>query len=215
MDIGKLATACVLIPFERDYALFDYNNSWLRYLYNNLNTSFDDFGSNQLAIITFNYDRTVEHFFFTSLQNSYGKNPDECFDALKGIPIIHLHGNLGPLPWQAAKDTRPFDFNVSPEALSIAAANIKIIHEDIKDGRDKEFERAKTLINEAERVLFMGFGYNGTNMERLGIAGIGANKAFGTCVGMGNHEKSAARSGNRIDLRDGNCLHFVRELIQW
>ena len=47
MEIGKLATAAVLIPYEAEEKLFDYQNSWLRYLYNSLNTSFEDFSSHQ------------------------------------------------------------------------------------------------------------------------------------------------------------------------
>src|ERR1700742_4305796 len=82
LPIGKAATAAILVGYEHPWHLFRYdNNNWLRYLYNNLNTSFDDFGSNRLAIVTFNYDRTVEHFFFTSLKNTYGRSDDECRDA--------------------------------------------------------------------------------------------------------------------------------------
>jgi hypothetical protein len=128
-------------------------------------------------------------------------------------PIIHLHGTLGPLPWQAATSTREFDFNVSPQAISVAAANIKIIHEDIRDGRDKEFERAKALIKAASRILFMGFGYNPTNMERLGLVDLverkrsGACQVFGTCVGMGDYERSTAYAASHsvIELMPVDC----------
>jgi hypothetical protein len=223
MELGKLATAAVLIPFEREDALFGYDNNWLRYLYNRMNTSFAEYGSHQLSILTFNYDRSVEHFLLTSLQNSYGKNPDECFQVLKAIPIIHLHGTLGLLPWQAATSTREFDFNVSPQAISVAGANIKIIHEDIRDGRDKDFERAKALMKEASRILFMGFGYNPTNMDRLGLADLqerkrgGECQIYGTCVGMGDYEKSTAYAASHdvIELVPGDCLDFVKEHIHW
>jgi hypothetical protein len=32
MELGKSATAAVLIPYEREEALFGYDNNWLRYL---------------------------------------------------------------------------------------------------------------------------------------------------------------------------------------
>jgi hypothetical protein len=86
--------ACILIPFESEDKLFGYENSWLRYVYNKLDTSFEEFGQNTLSVVTFHYDRSVEHFFFAALQNSYGKNPAECHGALKSMPIIHLHGAL-------------------------------------------------------------------------------------------------------------------------
>ena len=100
LSIGKAATACVLTRYENPSRLFRYDgHNWLRYLYNNLNTSFEEFGSNKLAIVTFNYDRVVEYFLFTSLKNTYGKSDEECRAALEKIPIIHLHGQLGGLPW--------------------------------------------------------------------------------------------------------------------
>jgi len=223
MELGKFATAAVLIPYEREDKLFGYDNNWLRYLYNRLNTSFEDFGSHQLSIITFNYDRTVEHFFFTSLQNSYAKNVEECYRIMKRIPIIHLHGTLAPLPWQTSVGSRPFDSNCTKSDIATAASYIKIIHENITDGRDKDFQRAKDLMKEAERILFLGFGYNKTNMDRLGLRELlprkssGACQIYGTCVGMGEYEKNIARvaSDEIIELLGGDCLHFVKELLRW
>ena len=100
MRIGKACTAMCLIPSEEEQQYFRFGDSWLRVLYNNLNTSFEGFADNKLAFVTFNYDRTIEHFLFTALQNSHDK-PDEDFTKiLDAIPIIHLHGSLGSLPWQ-------------------------------------------------------------------------------------------------------------------
>ena len=151
------------------------------------------------------------------MANSYNKKPDECIPAIESIPIIHLHGTLGPLPWQTSKAARIYNWDCSPAALRIAAANIKIIHEDIKDGRDKDFDKAKDLLQKADRILFMGFGYNATNLMRLGIASLPESKSFGTCVGLGQREKTVASSlsNGRIEFREGDCLHFVREFILW
>jgi hypothetical protein len=35
-------------------------------MYDKMNTSFGEFGTNTLSITTFNYDRSVEHFLFTA-----------------------------------------------------------------------------------------------------------------------------------------------------
>src|SRR5687767_3207796 len=66
VDLGKKLIALTLIPFENSASLFRFQNSWLRYMFSKLNSSFDDFQNNQLSIITFNYDRCVEHFLFTA-----------------------------------------------------------------------------------------------------------------------------------------------------
>jgi hypothetical protein len=217
MKIGKAATAIALIPYEQDDKLFRYDNNWLRYLYNNLNTSFDEFGQNQLSIVTFNYDRSVEHFFFTSLKYTYGKADKEIQHVLKEIPIIHLHGRLGFLPWQSA-DGRPYVSQIVKGTLEAAVEGIKIIHEDIKDGRDGDFEQAKALMNEAERVCFLGFGYNRTNLERLGVKDLPTTaNAIGSSIGLGNQEKKgiAKACNGRVQFLDGDCLHFVREYLRW
>ncbi len=93
MDIGKAAIARMLVLREVEDALFRAQDNWLRYAYERLSASFEQFGSNPMSFVTFNYDRSVEHFLFTAIQNTYGKNDDECRELMSKIPIIH--------PWQA------------------------------------------------------------------------------------------------------------------
>jgi hypothetical protein len=218
MEIGKAAIAAVLIPFEQKVQLFGYTpDNWLRYLFGNLGSSFEDFGTGAIPFITFNYDRTVEHFLFSSLQNSFNKTDEECRALmLASIPVVHLHGQLGFLPWQA-KGGRGFKPHLDKDSLQQGSDGIKIIHEDIRDGRDKEFLRAKELLAEATSVLFMGFGYNKTNIDRLGIRDLDKGKAIGTCLKMSDREKHyvATVCNGRIGLRNEDCLAFVRDLIAW
>lgn len=68
----------------------------------------EDFAKNKVAFVTFNYDRCVEHFFFTSLKNSFGRSDEETAAVAKRIGVVHLHGRLGHLPWQETKN--PIDF---------------------------------------------------------------------------------------------------------
>jgi hypothetical protein len=94
IQIGKYAIAQVLIEFEDSQQLF-VKGDWYQYLYEKLNTSFEEFDQNKIGIITFNYDRSIEHYLFTALKNSYGKSDEECASKNKNIPIIHVHGQLG------------------------------------------------------------------------------------------------------------------------
>jgi len=68
IEIGKLAIALLLFPFELEDKIFkekDSENSWYHHLFEKLKTNFDSFDKNKISIITFNYDRSVEHFLFT------------------------------------------------------------------------------------------------------------------------------------------------------
>ena len=147
-------------------------SNWYQYLFSMLNTSFDEFDQNELAIITFNYDRSLEHYLFTSLQNAYNKNDEECAEKLIKIPIIHVYGKLGRLPWEKTNYSLvPFDLGTHPDTLGLyvgrGGENIKIIHENIE--KDPEFNQAFKLLMDSEHIYFLGFGFNETNLKRLRI----------------------------------------------
>jgi hypothetical protein len=219
--IGKLAIAATLIPSENEETLFTYDRSWLRLLYNNMNAPFDDFGKNTLSIITYNYDRSVEHFFMTSLQHTYKKEIKDCIPVLNAIPIIHLHGSLGPLPWQAkpGQEHKQYHYSYNNELLEIARKHIKIIHEDISDGRDTDFELAKKFLHDAEQIIFLGFGYDPINLERLKLKDIDpkGKMIVGTCVGLGEADKHQAVNNCATDIAlvPGDCYEVIRERMQW
>jgi hypothetical protein len=151
--------------------------------------AFDDFAGNKLSIITFNYDRSLEQFFFSALLHRFGRNEWETAEAISHIPVIHVHGHLGELPWKAdrAGEIRPYTNELTAETLRIASQSIKIIHEDIDN--TAEFERARSLIQGAQRLFFLGFGYHPKNLQRLGFvlgrpAGAGWPYVSGTWQGM-------------------------------
>ena len=73
IPIGKTAIALTLITCENENTLFNPNEeNWYRYLFNRITTAFDDVARNELSILTFNYDRSLEHFLLTALTNKYG-----------------------------------------------------------------------------------------------------------------------------------------------
>ena len=164
LDVGKAAISQELIAYEGSSRLFEGDMDWYAYLYQRMNSPFMEFGSNKVSIVTFNYDRSIEHFLFTSLKHTYRKGEDKVAEVLSDIPIIHVHGRLGHLPWQ--KDGgRSYSQGLTPDEIRIAAAGIRIIHEQLP--RDKEFEKARAQIASADRIVFLGFGYDETNLNRL------------------------------------------------
>ncbi len=217
LEIGKHFIAILVGAFEQEVSLFSFERNWLRYVYGNLNAKFDEFEQNQLSFITYNYDRSVEHFLFTAFQQGYKAAERECEELAKKIPVIHLHGSLGNLSWQKGKTPRLYVAPTDGVEVRAAAREIKIIHEDITDGRDADFDYAKRLLKAAERIVIMGFGYDKTNMERLGMNASINCDMIGSCVGMSNREKEVAdaRSQTRLALVEGDCFDIVREHIQW
>ena len=95
-DVGKAAIASALLRHEHEETVHANNESnWYRYFFEKLNSKFEDFYKNSVSVLTFNYDRSLEHFLYTALINKYGKTPEECVRQVRVFPIIHLYGQLG------------------------------------------------------------------------------------------------------------------------
>jgi hypothetical protein len=173
-EIGKVAIASVLIPKEEESkkAFVDFNNedNWYRYFYNALNSSIDNFKNNKIAIITFNYDRSLEYYLFNALKNSHEHmNDNRCALELYNIPILHVHGKLDHLPWEYLDDgkKREYGEQQTPPELKESSKGIRIIHESTKN--DTLFQEAYELINKADNLYFIGFGFHKDNLDRLQI----------------------------------------------
>ena len=193
-EVGKLSIALTLIPYEDERRLFniggsaDMPSSWYRYLMDKLDAKDrDEFKYNKLSVITFNYDRSWEHYLFTALKHRYGITDNECAESLSSMPIIHVYGSLGSLPWQASNFSRPYE--ETSDLLEIQKASRQIIVMSEKDDSAPVFHRVFELMKEASKIYFLGFGYHNTNLRRLGMSRL-VNKAnrFGTSVGLGNAE---------------------------
>jgi len=216
MEIGKAAIARILIDFEDEARLFAFSESnWMRYLYEQMHTSFDRFSENRVSFITFNYDRSLEHFLFLALQNSHKKSDEKVAEVLSKIQIIHLHGRLDYLPWQNTSG-RAYNRTVDMRTIRACMAKIKIVHEDISDGRDRDFETAKHLLNAAEQIRFLGFGYNSTNISRLGEVIKQDRDIRGTGYGVTTHEAAALRRLCSINVHpEMDCIGLLRNYVTW
>jgi hypothetical protein len=225
VDLGKLAIATVLIPCEIQDTLFSIDNqkNWYQHLYQKMNAPFETFGSNQVVFITYNYDRSLEHFLFTALRNTYGKSDTEVAAQLRQIPFVHLHGQLGYLPWQelpqgVVHPPRGYVPKEQDVSLSIAAAGIKIIHE--QPHNDSAFRNALEHLSDAKKIIFLGFGYDPTNLSRLHIEDFfdAQGILYGSCYGFTELEQKtlALRFKNKISLGNSgeDALSYLRQHIE-
>lgn len=196
MDVGKAAIALALLPIEQSDQLFavwprvrrreirgepDHkgqpnamraNGNWYELLFNAMvddDLRLEAAPENKVSIVTFNYDRSLEHYLMTALMNTYGKSESVVAEVLNRINIVHVHGSLGKLPWQPgdAALTVAYATQTGPDQIKVAASCIKVLPEGQRDS--DEFKRAQDLIQKADRVHFLGFGFNRTNIDRLGL----------------------------------------------
>ena len=213
MEIGKLAIAQALIPTENIERLFTINSNWYEYLFQLMNTSLEEFPDNKLSVITFNYDRSLDTYLFTALKNSYGLSDDKAYEAARSVPIVHVHGQLGALPWEESSGRDYGDDSVATRVQK-SSKDIKIIHENVDF--DSEFSRAHEFLNEAKKIIFIGFGYNYQNMERLKVPFDSCERVQGSCMGFTNLEVKTKEKefptiefGGRVD----GALDFLRKSV--
>ena len=218
--------AFVLVGRENPDHLFRDTGNWVGYLYRRLPNPFRDLPNETVSFLTFNYDRSLEHFLFSALSDGFGADEPTCVAALEKIPIIHLHGSLGPLRWQARSErnpkitfeNRPYETVSDGRTLGIATKGIRIVHEDVDQGKGSDFPRAKHLLRTAKQIYFLGFGYDQINMQRLDIQKLEQGVCFGTGLGLTSSEVHDIEKAidNRISIYpDHDCLGFLRNEVSW
>ncbi|MDP6544056.1 MAG: hypothetical protein QGH60_08710 [Phycisphaerae bacterium] len=241
IDLGKAAIAQALIPSENAEYPWDHSgqwgpreDNWYTHLYGKMGGSFEEFGSNELSVITYNYDRSLDFYLLRCLENTYGKDASECWEALSAIPIIHLHGQLGSLS-PDADNYRPYGRTLDPEAIKICASSIKIISEDIDSY--PQFKEAHKLLAMAEQIFFLGFGYHEDNLKRLRLDGIAETRrqlvlsgelpsdlelpiTGGTRFGLTDREwnsitRRVTPSPSGQSHRTYKILAYLREAVDW
>ena len=230
LDIGKVAIAQALAPLEIEENLITAPNGghWYEYLFNQmLDAGFDRFKDNELTIITYNYDRSFEHYLYTAFTHLHScKEQNAQIEQLRAIPVIHLHGHMGLLPWQIGNGGAMFPYGfldqktrnranrrerTAAAILVKMAEDIKIIHEANHD--TEEFKLAHTAISKAKRIYFIGFGYGDTNLNRLFppnvLEAVGKKSADinGSCMGFPPAEYPRVKRHFQSKL--GRCLRHL------
>lgn len=219
LEVGRRAIANILIRKEKHVELFDNwidkwldpankDKHWYQLLFSKLNATFEEFEGNNLKIITFNYDRSLEYFLWESMKAKYSeKDKKSTLEKLHEIPILHIYGKLGSLPMYDSEGSPvPYDLFGSVKGkgndwwrkyIYEASRNIITVHQTKE--MSEVITKAQAFLRSAQRIYFLGFGYDQTNMERLFVLngvnllreeGLG-EKCFGTALDLSPHHKSS------------------------
>lgn len=220
MAIGKAALAGSLIPYENLGILLGRPEkpTWYEYLFDQMGASIDEFKSNQISFVTFNYDRSLEYFLYAALESSYGIGEERVVELLSSISIIHVYGQLG-LPHYLSENGRTYESKVTPETIEKCVTEIQIIS-DLAD-ETEEFKQAHELIDQADILCFLGFGYHPTNVSRLQVYKFHGARILGSAYGMGNDEirrakhllepfTNATGRPSRLGNADEDAITFIR-----
>ena len=117
-----------------------------------------------ISLISFNYDRCIEHYLFYALQNYYRISEAEVAELLHSLEIHHPYGVVGDLPWQRGGSV-PFGLECSPSDLLTISQRVKTFTERVDDL--EMVEKMCDAMHKAEVVVFLGFGFHPQNMELI------------------------------------------------
>lgn len=155
---ARHAVAAVLLLTERHSLLC---GDWYQHLLEKLLARFDKLEDEEVSVVTFNYDRTLETYLQRCETPYLLGNGPRAKEALQRIPIVHVYGSLdGP-------STAPSPIPFAGRDVVQAADGI-----DLAFDRTPRQKRVQELIAKADRIVFIGFGFWPENMEVLDL---GAN----------------------------------------
>ena len=200
-----------------------------------MDASWEDLPRNKIAFVTFNYDRSLEHYLATAFEHKYGKSREEALAMVVNFPIVHVYGMLGPLD-PKIEGHMPYGVGTRPEARYHAVARAASGLQVIAEGRDDSpaLQRARELINAADALCFLGFGFDSTNVARLGGVAIRAGgplnavgdwsprrfaaTAYGMTVAERHSATSAISNSSAFKMvlaamHDLKCLATLRETL--
>lgn len=196
-QIAKLAIAFHVGKHEGDAAIADCDPPhWMHLLFRLMRrdvSSPEEFArQNKLSVITFNYDRSFERCLWRALAARFPLPQHATVSiahAHQSVRLIHVHGHLGDLPEVVAATSptwcRPRAY-APPSGVhdfSMAAGGIKVISEI--SGGESDFGVASKLLAAADKIVFLGFGFDETNMARLGMTSLRSGaKVFACTYGL-------------------------------
>jgi hypothetical protein len=190
--VGKLGIAYCLCCVEDATRLFPPNqpkhDHWLETLWGHIRQeSWRKQMALPLSIVTFNYDRLVEHYLATVMASTFGVRRRLVNDYVTERLCIHVHGSLGSYNEHTFEEL--FGGSAKVEALG-GAIGIKIIHEE--EAVTQEFKRAQSILEKAQRIFFLGFGFHKTNLRRLKVQEL--CEASRSKLVMGTHKGIKAKA---------------------
>jgi hypothetical protein len=217
---GKICIALALIPLEEENRIYESElncrDKWYEYLWSKIHEpKQSSFLNNNLSIITFNYDRSFDYFLYNAIKSCYfdrsldSGNYAEIESLFKSINILHIHGQLGHLPG-LGNNSRNYIPNLTEEAIQIAWRQIRVISEH--NYQSETYRQAYQRLQKAERIYFLGFGYNENNLETLTFDQINEKFKYGTSVGLGDSDCEAIRNKWHINLPEPRykILEFLK-----
>lgn len=120
-----------------------------------------------LIIVSFAYDRSIEHFLPFALAMSHGLSlKDAQAIVAERLVIHHPYGVVGRLPWQQGQDAHAeWAGSEQPWNIHAIAGQVRTHAERLADR--EWLHRLRGAVAESRRIVFLGCGFHAQNLELL------------------------------------------------
>jgi len=234
LELGIESICAEILRFEKE-SVNSMNASidcdWYTYLFSKMLDGLDTIEEienefdNNLSIITFNYDRSFENFIYNNLYKILcGTELDDnkIKEIVNKLPVTHVYGKVGFLPWQknvASQEIVNFGGNSDYfyADAKVIKKHVNVIYQSRME--NEQIINAKKQISEADRVLFIGFGFDKSNIDVLDLPNLLEKKrVFASAYKQTENEivhikKTLCPSNKLLTIKDCDCLMLLRDYL--
>jgi hypothetical protein len=119
-----------------------------------------------LSIICFNYDRSIEHFLPWAMVMAFGMELKEAQAIVAAkLRIIHPYGTIGRLPWQKGEAADCDWGTEQPWNIHNLSTLIRTSSEVQRD--QQMLMQIRSAVSSSKRIVFLGFGFQAQNVDLL------------------------------------------------
>jgi hypothetical protein len=150
------------------------DTDWLRYVIERMRrgaATWRNFanGNGEVRFVTFNFDTIIEERLSRAIAAIYRGSDVDVPQVVQMIPVVHVHGQLPPIPPIIFDGSLNTYGGPAPEWLAWttrASEQINVVLEAIDD---ETKTKAIEAVQRAHVLCFLGFGYDPDNLKRLGF----------------------------------------------
>jgi hypothetical protein len=170
--IAKYAVAAVLVLCEREERL---DSDWYQqFLERLLRVGSHD---GEFGAITFNYDRSFEYYFKRAYFHNYLTNESLARKLYQQLKVVHAYGFLGSL-----------EGNIMPPLLRYGDlstfGNAFDQMDLVTPANDPKRTEIKEMLDGADRVVFLGFGFWKENMDLIELDKVKPPSVYASAFGL-------------------------------
>jgi hypothetical protein len=116
-------------------------------------------------VICFNYDRCIEQYIYYAMRRYYNLSAEEADGHLNKLDIIHPYGTIGKFWINSRSGETSFGSQRSDKDLIEQSDALRTVYESDHD--KEKLERIHRMVEGAQQIVFLGFGFHQLNMKLL------------------------------------------------